>query len=89
VKPGGTIVISGATSGPNPPAELSRIFFREVSVVGATMGTRADLTSLLSFLVIAGIRPAIDSTLPLSKAADGFAKLEAGDVTGKIVLTAD
>jgi NADPH:quinone reductase-like Zn-dependent oxidoreductase len=89
VKPGGTIVISGATTGQNPPAELSRVFFREVSIVGATMGTRADLASLLSFLVISGIRPAIDSTIPLSKALDGFAKLEAGDVTGKIVFTAD
>jgi NADPH:quinone reductase-like Zn-dependent oxidoreductase len=87
VRPGGTIVISGATTGPNPPAELSRVFFREVSVVGSTMGTRADLTSLLSFLVVTGVRPAIDSTLPLDKAADGIARLAAGDVTGKIVFT--
>lgn len=87
VRPGGTIVVSGATTGPNPPAELSRIFFREVSVVGSTMGTRADLASLLALLVTTGVRPAIDSTLPLERAADAFAKLAAGEVTGKIVLT--
>jgi NADPH:quinone reductase-like Zn-dependent oxidoreductase len=87
VRPGGTIVISGATTGPNPPAELSRVFFREVSVVGSTMGTRADLASLLSFLVISGVRPAIDSTLPLDRVADGIGKLAAGDITGKIVFT--
>jgi NADPH:quinone reductase-like Zn-dependent oxidoreductase len=87
VRPGGTIVVSGATTGPNPPAELGRVFFREVSVIGTTMGTRADLTSLLSFLVTTGVRPAIDSTLPLERAADGFARLAAGEMTGKIVLT--
>jgi NADPH:quinone reductase-like Zn-dependent oxidoreductase len=87
VRPGGTIVVSGATTGPNPPADLTRVFFREVSVVGSTMGTRADLASLLSFLVTTGVRPAIDSTLPLGRAADGFAKLAAGEVTGKIVFT--
>jgi NADPH:quinone reductase-like Zn-dependent oxidoreductase len=87
VRPGGTIVVSGATTGPNPPADLARLFFREVSVVGSTMGTRADLMSLLSFLVTTGVRPAIDTTLPLDRAADGFARLAAGDVTGKIVFT--
>jgi NADPH:quinone reductase-like Zn-dependent oxidoreductase len=87
VRPGGTIVVSGATTGPNPPAELGRVFFREVSVIGTTMGTRADLASLLSFLVTTGVRPAIDSTLPLERAADGFARLAAGEMTGKIVFT--
>jgi NADPH:quinone reductase-like Zn-dependent oxidoreductase len=87
VRPGGTIVTSGATTGPNPPAELSRIFFREVSVVGSTMGSRAELAALLSFLVTSGVRPAVDAVLPLDRAAEGFARLAAGEVTGKIVLT--
>jgi NADPH:quinone reductase-like Zn-dependent oxidoreductase len=87
VRAGGTIVTSGATSGQNPPAELSRVFFREVSVVGSTMGTRSDFASLLAFLVTSGARPAIDSTLPLAQAADGFAKLAAGETIGKIVFT--
>lgn len=87
VRPGGTIVISGATTGANPPADLSRVFFREVSVVGTTMGSRAELTALLSFLVTSGVRPAVDTALPLDRAAEGFARLLAGEVTGKIVLT--
>lgn len=87
LEPGGTIVVSGATTGPNPPADLSRIFFRQLSVVGSTMGTRAELESLLSLLVATGLRPTVDVTLPLDRAAEGLAKMNAGDTAGKIVLT--
>jgi NADPH:quinone reductase-like Zn-dependent oxidoreductase len=89
LRPGGRIVVSGATTGPNPPADLSRVFFREVSVIGSTMGTRADLASLISLLVTTGVRPAIDSVLPLDEAAAGIGRLAEGDVTGKIVFTND
>ena len=85
--PGGTIVVCGATSGPNPPADLNRVFFLQLNVVGSTMGTRSELESLLAMLVTTGVRPAIDTTLPLARAADGFAKIVAGDTAGKIVLT--
>jgi NADPH:quinone reductase-like Zn-dependent oxidoreductase len=85
--PGGTIVVCGTTSGPNPPADLARVFFLQLTVVGSTMGTRAELESLLTMLVTTGVRPAIDTTLPLAQAADGFAKIVAGDTAGKIVLT--
>ena len=84
---GGTVVVCGATSGPNPPADLNRVFFLQLNVVGSTMGTRAELESLLAMLVITGVRPAIDTTLPLARAADGFAKIVAGETAGKIVLT--
>jgi NADPH:quinone reductase-like Zn-dependent oxidoreductase len=87
LKPGGTIVISGATSGPNPPAELNRIFFMQLRVIGSTMGTRAELERLLRFCEITGVRPVIDEVLPLDRAAEGFARLAAGDVFGKIVFT--
>lgn len=85
--PGGTLVVCGSTSGPNPPADLSRLFFLQLNVVGSTMGTRAELESLLSMLVATGVRPAIDTTLPLDRAADGLAKLVAGETAGKVVLT--
>ena len=88
LEPGGTVVVSGATTGPNPPADLSRIFFRQLSVVGATMGTRAELERLMSLLAATGVRPTIDVSLPLERAADGLAKMAAGDTAGKIVLTA-
>ena len=86
LRPGGRIVISGATSGPNPPAELARIFFLQLSVVGSTMGSRADLGDLIAFLRTTGVRPHIDRTLSLAKAADGFAAMESGDLVGKIVI---
>lgn len=87
--PGGRIVVSGATSGPDPSADLSRVFFRQLSIVGSTMGTRAELESLLSLLVSTGVRPAIGRTVPLSRAAEGVAAMAAGDTAGKIVLTLD
>ena len=89
LKLGGRIVVSGATTGANPPADLARVFFRQLSVIGSTMGTRDELTALMSLLAVTGVRPTIGSTLPLARAAEGLAKLAAGDVTGKIVLTLD
>ncbi|MEU3192543.1 zinc-binding dehydrogenase [Streptomyces sp. NPDC006992] len=88
LRPGGTLVISGATSGPNPPAtELNRIFFLELRVVGSTMGTKEELAGLLNFCAAKGIRPVIDSVLPLDRAREGFAKMAEGELFGKIVLT--
>ena len=88
LRPGGTIVISGATTGDAPPAELTRIFFLQLSVVGSTMGSRDELARLLRFCVDRDVRPAIDRTLPLAGARDGFAAMLAGDLYGKIVFTA-
>ncbi|GEB50567.1 MULTISPECIES: zinc-binding dehydrogenase [Streptomyces] len=88
LRPGGTVVISGATSGTTPPSgELNRIFFLQLRVVGSTMGSKDELASLLSFCAASGVRPVIDSTLPLAGARDGFAKMAAGDLFGKVVLT--
>ncbi|MFI7589810.1 zinc-binding dehydrogenase [Spongisporangium articulatum] len=88
LKPGGSIVISGATSGPNPKAtELNRIFFLQLRVIGSTMGTRDELHRLVEFLRVTGVRPVIDSVLPLSEARTGIERIQSGDVVGKIVLT--
>jgi NADPH:quinone reductase-like Zn-dependent oxidoreductase len=87
LEPGGRIVVAGSTSGPAPSADLARVFFLQLSVLGTTMGTRAELESLLQMLVTTGVRPAIDQTLPLADAATGFAKIVAGDTAGKVVLT--
>ena len=86
LKPGGVIVTCGATSGPNPPADLNRVFFLQLRVVGSTMGSRDELQQLLSLLETTGPRPQIDSVLPLADAETGFKKLVNGDVQGKIVL---
>ncbi len=86
LKPGGTIVVSGSTSGPNPPADLQRVFFLQLNVVGSTMGTKTELAQLARLLETTGIRPQIDRELPLADAREGFAALAAGDVFGKIVF---
>jgi NADPH:quinone reductase-like Zn-dependent oxidoreductase len=87
LRPGGTIVTCGATSGPNPPAELTRVFFLQLKVVGSTMGTRDELDRLVCFCEVTGVRPVIDATLPLTQARDGFAKMAQGELFGKIVFT--
>ena len=86
VRPGGTIVVAGATSGDPAPAELTRIFFQEITVAGATMGSRDDLQHLLAFLARTGVRPPVDSTVPLARTRDGLARLAAGEQFGKIVV---
>ena len=87
LKPGGTLVISGATSGDRPShAELTRIFFLELKVVGSTMGTKDELEDLLSFCAATGVRPVIDEVLPLDRAREGFERMESGELFGKVVL---
>jgi NADPH:quinone reductase-like Zn-dependent oxidoreductase len=88
LRPGGRIVISGTTSGPDvDSAELTRIFFLQLSVIGSTMGTRGELAQLVAMLDATGARPLIDRTLPMEQAREGFAAMAAGDVFGKIVFT--
>jgi NADPH:quinone reductase-like Zn-dependent oxidoreductase len=87
LKPGGTVVISGATSGSVPPADLTRVFFLQLSVMGSTMGTRDELARLLRFCEQTGTRPVIDRVMPLSRADEGFAAMIGGEVFGKIVFT--
>lgn len=86
LRPGGTLVVSGATTGPNPKADLNRVFFLQLNIVGSTMGTRDELVDLLGFMQATGLRPRIDQTMPLTEAAAGIGRIAAGDVVGKIVL---
>ncbi|MDT0165949.1 zinc-binding dehydrogenase [Actinotalea sp. AC32] len=87
LRPGGTIVVAGATSGDASPMELQRIFFTELAVVGATMGDKEDLEALLRMLVRTGVRPVVDSTVPLTRVHDGFRRLASGEQFGKVVVT--
>ncbi len=86
LKPGGRIVTCGATSGDAPSAELTRVFFTQLSVVGSTMGTRDQLGRLVRFCEQTGVRPLIDRVLPLSEAKDGFASMIEGMQAGKVVF---
>ena len=88
LRPGGTLVIAGATSGFTPDVgELNRIFFLQLRVHGSTMGTREELRALADFLALSDTAPLIDRTLPMDQARDGIAAIADGDVFGKIVLT--
>lgn len=87
VRPGGTVVLSGATSGRTAETELSRIYFLQLRVLGSTMGTREELERLVMFCARADVRPVVDRILPLQQAREGFAALERGEVFGKVVLT--
>ncbi|RNI23045.1 zinc-binding dehydrogenase [Flexivirga caeni] len=88
LNPGGTIVICGATSGDAPArAELTKIFFKQLRVVGSTMGTIGELRRLVDLVDRQGISPVIDAELALAEARDGFARVAAGESFGKIVLT--
>ena len=87
LRPGGIIVVSGATSGPMPPAQLNRVFFLQLTVAGSTMGTAEEFRQLIDLMSLQQISPIIDRTLPMTDAREGFAAMNEGNVRGKIVLT--
>ncbi len=83
---GGAVVVAGATGGADPPADLRRVFWRQLQILGSTMGTRAEFRALLRFTEAAGIHPVIDQIVPLAEALAAFAKLESGSAIGKLVI---
>lgn len=87
LRPGGRIVVSGATSGANPPADLNRVFFLQLSVVGSTMGTLGELDDMLALLDRTGAKPPISDVRPVEDARTSFELLRTGDVFGKLVIT--
>ncbi|HIZ97600.1 MAG TPA: zinc-binding dehydrogenase [Candidatus Janibacter merdipullorum] len=88
LRPGGRLVICGHTSGAQPDdAQLTRIFFLQLSIIGSTMGTRDELADLVRFLESSGTKPLVDRTLPLAQAKEGFAAMDSGELVGKIVFT--
>ncbi|MGN7246707.1 zinc-binding dehydrogenase [Janibacter anophelis] len=88
LRPGGRIVISGTTSGPQvDDAMLTHVFFLQLSVIGSTMGTRDELDQLVQLLRSTGARPLVHAEMPLEQARDGFAQMIEGEHVGKIVFT--
>jgi NADPH:quinone reductase-like Zn-dependent oxidoreductase len=86
LRPGGAVVVAGATSGADPPSQLNRVFYRQLSVLGSTMGTRAELERLVALCLGSGLRPLIDRTYPLAEARAALQRMAAGEHQGKIVL---
>jgi NADPH:quinone reductase-like Zn-dependent oxidoreductase len=88
LRPGGTLVTTGVTSGATlSNVDLNRIFLLQLRVVGSTMGSRAELQALIDLLDATGVRPIVDSILPLTDAPTGFRRMLDGDVFGKVVFT--
>jgi NADPH:quinone reductase-like Zn-dependent oxidoreductase len=87
LRPGGKLIVSGATSGDAPPAELTRLFFLQLQVLGSTMGSRDELERLARFCADRGVAPIIADTIPLAEARRGFEAMAAGEIFGKIVFS--
>jgi zinc-binding alcohol dehydrogenase/oxidoreductase len=85
-RPEGRIVVCGATTGPNPPAALHRVWWKQLSILGSTMGTPDDFRAVCELIEAGKVRPVVDSVFPLAEAADAHRRLEAGEQLGKIVL---
>jgi zinc-binding alcohol dehydrogenase/oxidoreductase len=83
----GRIVVCGATTGPNPPAALHRVWWKQLSVLGSTMGTPDDFQGVYDLIAAGRIRPVVDSVFPLADARAAHERLEAGGQLGKIVLS--
>jgi NADPH:quinone reductase-like Zn-dependent oxidoreductase len=82
----GRVVVCGATTGPNPPAGLHRIWWKQLAVLGSTMGTRADFQGAYDLIAAGRAKPVVDEVFPLAEAAAAHERLEAGEQLGKIVL---
>jgi NADPH:quinone reductase-like Zn-dependent oxidoreductase len=87
LKPGGRVTVCGATSGPNPPAQLHRFWWKQLTVYGSTMGTREDFLGAYELVRSGRARVHVDSTFPLAETRAAHERLERGDQLGKIVLT--
>ncbi len=87
VRVGGRVTVCGATSGPNPPAMLHRIFWKQLSILGSTMGTRDDFAAVYELVASGRARPVVDRVYPIAEVAAAHERLESGDQLGKIVLT--
>jgi NADPH:quinone reductase-like Zn-dependent oxidoreductase len=85
-RPSGRICVCGATTGPNPPANLHRIWWKQLTVYGSTMGSREDFEAVYDLVVSGRVQPVVDMVFPLAEAAAAHQRLEAGEQLGKIVL---
>jgi zinc-binding alcohol dehydrogenase/oxidoreductase len=84
--PAARIVVCGATSGPNPPAQLHRIWWKQLTVYGSTMGTREDFEGAYELVASGKAKPVVDRVFPLEDAAEAHEYLESGRQLGKVIL---
>jgi NADPH:quinone reductase-like Zn-dependent oxidoreductase len=85
-RPAGRICVCGATSGPNPPANLHRIWWKQLTIYGSTMGSKEDFEAVYELVNSGRVAPVVDAVFPLVEAAAAHERLEAGEQLGKIIL---
>jgi len=85
-RPAGRVCVCGATSGPNPPAQLHRIWWKQLTIFGSTMGSREDFEAVYDLMASGTIVPVVDEVFPLADAAAAHERLEAGEQLGKVIL---
>jgi NADPH:quinone reductase-like Zn-dependent oxidoreductase len=86
VRPGGRVLVAGATTGSTVELPLNRVFYKQVSIIGSTAATRSETLQMLRFLDATGLRPVIDSVFPFDEIHAAFARLEEPDLFGKVVV---
>jgi NADPH:quinone reductase-like Zn-dependent oxidoreductase len=84
---GGRLVTCGATAGANPQADLRRVFWNHLKILGSMVGTREEFRQVLNFMAVTGNKPIVDRVLSLKDAAKAHQRMEAGQQFGKIVLS--
>ena len=87
LKPGGRLVICGVTGGHAPQIDLRHVFFKQLEILGSTMGTRGELVELIRFCAEREVKPVIDSTYTLADAESALRRLASGEAFGKVVVT--
>ncbi|HEX2288195.1 MAG TPA: zinc-binding dehydrogenase, partial [Gaiellaceae bacterium] len=87
VRPHGRIAVCGATTGPNPKAALHRVWWKQLTILGSTMGTKEDFEGAFELVKSGKAKPVVDSVYPLSEARAAHERMEAGDHFGKLVLS--
>jgi NADPH:quinone reductase-like Zn-dependent oxidoreductase len=85
-RPEGRVVVCGATTGPNPPAALHRVWWKQLSILGSTMGTPDDFKGAYDLIAAGKARPVVDEVFPLADARAAHERMERGEQLGKIVL---
>jgi NADPH:quinone reductase-like Zn-dependent oxidoreductase len=83
----GRIAVCGATTGPNPPAALHRVWWKQLTILGSSMGRKADFEGAYELVASGRARPVVDHVFPLAEIRAAHARLEAGEQLGKIVLS--
>jgi NADPH:quinone reductase-like Zn-dependent oxidoreductase len=82
----GRVVVCGATTGPNPPAMLHRVWWKQLAILGSTMGTKEDFEGAFELVKSGRARPVVDSVFPLAETRAAHERLESGQQLGKVVL---